>query len=249
MEAYGVAVMRTLPDAHPVYKLLHPHIRYTMSINTAARDHLIGKNGIIDNNFSIGGEGKVELVKRANNLYSVHGTHIKRNLKERGVDDPNLLPGYYYRDDGIQIWDAIEAYVQEIIDIFYSSDDDVKDDPELCNWVNEVHTKAFPAFRDALQGRGFPATIDTKIDLVDYCTLVIFTGSAQHAAVNFGQYDMYGYIPNAPVCVRQPPPIEKGKVAYSHLLNSLPSTFDALLSTAVTSTLAQYSPDEVRIKW
>ena len=46
-------------------------------------------------------------------------------LKERGVDDPEKLPRFYYRDDALRLWNAISEFVQEIVTIFYASDDDV----------------------------------------------------------------------------------------------------------------------------
>ena len=98
--------MRNIPDAHPLYRLLQPHFRYTMSINSAARATLISKNGIIARKFAIGSDGMEELFKRASTVH-----HDMSNLKERGVDNRDELPGYYYRDDGIVIWDAIEEYV------------------------------------------------------------------------------------------------------------------------------------------
>ena len=46
------------------------------------------------------------------------------------LDDATLLPGYYYRDDGLKLWDAIEQYVRDVVNEFYASDDDVKQDKE-----------------------------------------------------------------------------------------------------------------------
>ena len=245
MEAYCVAVMRTLPDPHPVHRLLRPHFRYTLNINSGARAQLLNEGGVIDQSFSIGGAGKGEFIKRYGRMFNVHVNNIKRSVKERGVDDPNVLPGYYYRDDGLKIWNAIEAYVKDIIDMFYSNDADVKGDPELQNWAKEVHYKAFPAFGDNPAGHGFPESINTKDELIEYCTLIIFNGSAQHAAVNFGQFDLYGYIPNSPTAVRQPPPNKKGTVSYTHLLNSLPDTSSIIKNIAFIVSLVQYSPNEV----
>ena len=236
--------MRNIPDAHPLYKLLQPHFRYTMSINSAARANLINRDGTIARNFAIGSDGMEELFKRASTVHRVQWTNVKWNLKERGVDNRDELPGYYYRDDGIVIWDAIEEYVREILSLFYTSDDDVKNDSEVRNWVQEVHSTAFPGFHGAPQGHGFPDKIETITDLVEYCTLIMFTGSAQHAAINFGQFDIYGYAPNAPVGMRKPPP-QHTSVLYHDLLEYLPDIPTAAESSSITFTLSQFSPDEV----
>ena len=216
-----------------------------MQINLAARSKLINDGGIIDQIFSVGGAGKVELFKRSGSAYRVQWTNIKENLKERGVGDPEMLPGYYYREDGLKVWNALEEYVSDIIDLFYSCDEDVKNDPELKDWVTSVHCEAFPAFEDAPAGRGFPSKIETKKELVEYCTLITFTGSAQHAAVNFGQYDMYGFVPNAPVSLRLPPPSEKGKYRFDDLMAALPDCKTAFLAITVVFVLTRFSSDEV----
>ena len=246
MESYAVATMRTLPDAHPVCKLLLPHYRYTIGINTAARLKLINNGGIIDQAFSIGGKGKVELLRRAYNVYDVRGADIKYSVKNREVDDDKLLPNYYYRDDGIKIWDAIESYVRKIIHHFYKDDKDVKGDEELQSWANEVCI-AFPKSDHAPEGHGFSNKIESREKLIHHCTLIIFTGSAQHAAVNFGQYDIYGFAPNAPFTLQKPPPDEKGNTTFADILESLPNLLTAGLSAGLVFSLAQFSPDEVSV--
>ena len=245
MEAYGVATMRNIPDAHPLFRLLVPHFRYTIGINHAARKVLINKGGIIDKAFSVGGKGKELLFKRAGKIFDVRGADVKENVKKRGVDDPNLLPNYYYRDDGILIWDAIESYVRDIIAIFYKSDDDVKEDIEVQNWANDTHLLAFPGDNGAPVGHGFPDKMESREDLIYYCTLIMFTGSAQHAAVNFGQFSVAGFVPNSPYALRKEPPSEKGKTTFEDILESLPSVFTAGLSIGIVYSLAQYSNDEV----
>lgn len=37
---------------HPIYRLLHPHLRYTLEINSLARQVLISANGVIEISFS-----------------------------------------------------------------------------------------------------------------------------------------------------------------------------------------------------
>ena len=141
-----MALMRNLPDAHPLYKLLRPHVRYTMAINMVARESLLGPDGSIANVFSIGIEGQDQLFRMSSKKFRVHWSNIKRNIKDRGVDNTSQLPGYYYRDDGIKIWDAIEAYVSHIINQFYADDAAVSGDKELQNFAEDVHTNGFPGY-------------------------------------------------------------------------------------------------------
>ena len=69
MECYAMGTIRNLPEAHPIYKLLYPHFRYTMEINVLARDKLISDGGILDQLFGIGGLGRVEFMKRGYDSY------------------------------------------------------------------------------------------------------------------------------------------------------------------------------------
>ena len=60
-----------------------------------------------------------------------------------------------------------------------------------------------------------------KEELIDLLTAIIFTSSVQHAAVNFGQYDQFGYPFHYPTMLRGTPP--KDKVTKNNLLNRNPS--------------------------
>ena len=226
-----MATMINLPDAHPLYKLLQPHFRHTIGINSRAREVLISDGGIIDQTFSIGGKGKEMLLQRASKVYDVQRANIKENTKKRGVDDPTFLPNYHFRDDGILIWNAIESYVTEIIGIFYKSDKDVKEDTEVQSWANDVHFHGFPGYDDAPDGHGFK--IESCNDLIHYCTLIMFTASAQHAAINFGQFDIYGFAPNAPFLLRKPSPTNKGVTTFAYILESLYPLYSPLASLVV----------------
>ena len=53
-EPYIIATNRQLSVMHPIYRLLHPHFRYTMEINALAREALINAGGIIESSFSPG---------------------------------------------------------------------------------------------------------------------------------------------------------------------------------------------------
>lgn len=50
-EPYIIAANRQLSEMHPIYRLLHPHFRYTMEINALARQYLISAKGVIETSF------------------------------------------------------------------------------------------------------------------------------------------------------------------------------------------------------
>lgn len=54
MEPFIIAAHRQLSVMHPIYKLLDPHMRYTLKINAMARENLINAGGIIEANFTPG---------------------------------------------------------------------------------------------------------------------------------------------------------------------------------------------------
>lgn len=58
------------------------------------------------------------------------------NITHRGMAD---IPNYHFREDGLKLWEAIKNYVDDIINIFYLSNEEVLSDWELQEWVGEVY--------------------------------------------------------------------------------------------------------------
>ncbi|XP_018426423.1 PREDICTED: hydroperoxide isomerase ALOXE3-like [Nanorana parkeri] len=213
-EVFSIATIRQLPMGHPVYKLIIPHFRYTLEINVLARKQLIGPKGLFDQAIVTGNGGVPVLTKEAMKEVTYCSLCLPDDIVIRGMKS---IPNYLYRDDGMKIWLAVESFVSNIVNYYYTSDLVVREDPELQAWVAEIFKQGF------LQNKSseVPSALESIASLIKYLTMVIFTCSAQHAAVNNGQYDFYSWMPNGPTSMQSPPPTSKGATMQA-ILKTLP---------------------------
>ncbi|XP_075416900.1 polyunsaturated fatty acid lipoxygenase ALOX12 [Tenrec ecaudatus] len=237
-EVIAVATMRCLPGLHPLFKLLMPHIRYTMEINTRARAQLISDGGVFDKAMNTGGGGHVVLLERALAQLTYCSLCAPDDLAERGLLG---LRSAVYAHDALQLWEMIARYVEGIIHIFYQKDDVVRQDPELQAWCREITEVGLCQAQD----RGFPVSFQTRDQLCHFLTMCIFTSTAQHAAINQGQVDWYAWVPNAPCTMRMPPPTTKEGITMATVMGSLPDVQQACLQMTITWHLGRQQPDMV----
>ncbi|XP_078808565.1 polyunsaturated fatty acid lipoxygenase ALOX8-like isoform X2 [Oryzias latipes] len=71
---------------------------------------------------------------------------------------------------------------------------------------------------------GIPQKFNTVDELVKFVTMVMFTCSVQHAAINSGQNDYYGLMLNGPSTMQKPPPTKKGEATEASIMEALPDT-------------------------
>ncbi|XP_008566736.1 PREDICTED: arachidonate 12-lipoxygenase, 12S-type [Galeopterus variegatus] len=237
-EVIAVATMRCLPGLHPVFKLLIPHTRYTMEINTRARTQLISVGGVFDKAVSTGGGGHVQLLRRAVAQLTYRSLCPPDDLADRGLLG---IPSALYAHDALRLWEIIARYVEGIIHLFYQTDDVVRGDPELQAWCREITEVGLCQAQD----RGFPVSFQSKAQLCHFLTMCVFTCTAQHGAINQGQLDWYAWVPNAPCTMRMPPPTTKEDVTMATVMGSLPDVQQACLQMATTWFLGRRQPDMV----
>jgi arachidonate 15-lipoxygenase len=230
---FVMATHRQLPVSHPLSLLLRPHFEGTLAINDAAQRVLIAPDGAVDRLLSSTIDNSRVLAVRGLQSYGFNGAMLPKQFKQRGVDDPNLLPVYPYRDDALLVWDAIHQWVSDYLNLYYATDEDVQKDAALQAWAAEA--QAYDGGR--VPDFGEDGGIKTRDYLVDAATLIIFTASAQHAAVNFPQKDLMGYAAAIPLAGYLPASTLRGEISEQDYLNLLPPLDQAQRQFNVLSLL------------
>lgn len=115
-----------------------------------------------------------------------------------------VIEDYPFAADGLELWSAIKGWIGEYVGLIYSDDERVQDDKELQSWWTEVRCVGHGDKKDA---EGWP-TLDSRASLVHTLTTIVWIASCHHAAVNFGQYEYAGFMPNHPTMTRRLIPID-----------------------------------------
>ncbi|GLI71453.1 hypothetical protein VaNZ11_016671 [Volvox africanus] len=264
LEPFYISLRRQVSVMHPVYKLMAPHFRYTLQINRNARQQLINAGGIIER---IVPSGKYAMLL-ASVLYGATWNFateaLPEDLKARGMVDPATGKpwlDYPYATDGLDIWSALTSYFDTYLRLYYKSDADVLEDPELQAWWNEAKTEGHPDLlkfglrKDEKQLWGFTGPIPSVDKLGHVLATIAWLASGHHAAVNFGQYDYTSFLLNACSLTRRPIPAP-GDAGWKELTSARPrlqeriiltylsDPFTAVTVSSTVTLLSQHSRDE-----
>jgi hypothetical protein len=252
-ETFAIATERAFSERHPLRLLLVPHLRYTITINELARKLMVDAGGNID---KVNSGGRIATFQQINFAYRrlrFMDLALPTDIAARGVDAQSLPCSYPYRDDALDMWAVMRELCASIVEVFYADDAALAADGELGFWIDELASNlnrgAFesPDWFDQEQMflghyERFPASIPTRAQLIDVLCNIVFGAAFQHAAVNNPQYDFFGYIPNGPLLLRQPPPRSRD-VSAKDILDALPTRKQALFQLSFMHQLVTPSPN------
>ncbi|WP_265444310.1 lipoxygenase family protein [Flexivirga meconopsidis] len=218
-EAFCVATHRHLAPTHPLNVLLSPHFEGDLFINELAALIIMAPNTFGDIILAAPISDLQQGAGQARLSWDFYGNMPHAEFAARGVDDTTALPDYPYRDDSLLVWDALRGWVTDYLRVYYASDADVTGDTELAAWANELIAVG--------KVKGF-RRITTRAQLIDVVTMVIFTASAQHAAVNYPQADLMTYAPFSAGMTSTPPPTSATGHTEADWIKQLPPVFAGL---------------------
>ncbi|KAF4349029.1 hypothetical protein G4B88_028036 [Cannabis sativa] len=256
IEPFVIATNRQLSVVHPINKLLHPHFRDTMNLNAVARQILINAGGALEATV-FPGRYCMEMTSASYKEWTFPDQALPVDLIKRGVavEDENsphglrlLIDDYPFAVDGLEIWSAIKTWVKDYCSLYYKTDKMVQEDYELQSWWKELREEGHGDKKD----EPWWPEMQTRKDLIETCTIIIWIASALHAAINFGQYPYGGFPPNRPSMSRRFIP-EEGTPEYNELktdpekalLKTITGQLLSVLGISLVEILSRHSSDEV----
>lgn len=206
LEGIAVATRRQLDREHPVAALLHAHLRgVVFNLMIGRRLLLASEKGMVDQLFPMQPGQWLNVLRAGYRRWKAIDLHAPSTFTRRGTDATSALGAYPYRDDGMLVWDALQTYVGEYLDIFYRDDDACLSDPELAAWRAEliaVYSRPMPNEDPAAAAeRAAGFDFDSRAALQRLLTGILFTSGPRHAAVNFAQWDYMMFVGNAPASI------------------------------------------------
>ncbi|MEM7413774.1 MAG: lipoxygenase family protein [Myxococcota bacterium] len=217
MEAFCIATPRQLPESHCVYKLLYPHMQFTLTTNVSVYQYFSDRSKLYFEFYSGNLEELRQITVQGYESSTFRGLQIDREIESRGVTDAPAV--YPYRDDSVRYWKPIHRFISRYVDIHYRDDRAVRDDARLQGWIEELQDPHRAALKDLVEdGR-----MDSRAKLKDLLTQVLFIAGPGHAAMHFAGYFYYRFSPAAPSTNLMPPPDAAEDGTRARYLRTLPT--------------------------
>jgi arachidonate 15-lipoxygenase len=241
VESIAVATHRQLAQQHPVFELLAPHLRFTLSINSGALSNLIVPGGVVATNVGPNIHWTLEMVNEARKAWRWDENNPERIFGLRGVDVDRPL-AFPFRDDTLLLWKATKGFVNRYVNLHYRDDSAVIEDRELRAWFDELTSPQHAAF----QGLNRPTT---RGELAEVVAQIIYIAGPLHASLNYAQYPLGAYMPSVAATIYKPAPTSDTQVDDQTYLEWFPPldvalytlSFEYLLSSVQYDRFGHYA--------
>ncbi|EMP29688.1 Arachidonate 12-lipoxygenase, 12R-type [Chelonia mydas] len=222
-EPFALATLRQLPLCHPVFKtaaVFHSNPPPGPVARRLKALSLVPSQGL-----GSGLEGTKVLMAKGMSCLTYASLCFPDDIQERGVD---CIPNYYYRDDGLKIWSAIES----------PGCPGLLAEPDLpCAGAPGRGEEGIPgwAWGGSWLGRGDWLGCGGP-------------GCSDCGGLSGLQYDLGAWMPNFPATMRNPPPQAKGTTSLESYLDTIPEVNSTSLAIYILWVLCCEPGDSVRTR-
>jgi len=238
MAPFAIVTARQLGENHPLALLLKPHFQFMLFDNDLGKTQFLQPGGPVDRFMAGTLEESLTFVAQTYQTWSIQDFVFPTYIKNRKMDNRDLLPHYPFRDDGLLVWQAVEDFVANYVKLYYKTAEDISEDYELQNWARRL------AAEDGGRVKGMPEKIENIEQLIEILTVVIFTCGPLHSALNFPQYEYMAFVPNMSYAAYHPVPEAKG-IDMETILKFLPPFKQAADQVFWTVVLTSFHYDKL----
>jgi arachidonate 15-lipoxygenase len=213
---FAIATRNMLHANHCLRRLLWPHVWGSHYSNELVTEVLMTKGGDFEEIFSFTHAGLCKLFTDAYNNYDIRAIDPLLDAEHRGVRKGELdLPALENREAH---WNVIHAHARRYLDLYYTCDQDLRDDTSAQAWVDELNHLIPNGIDNVTDGK---LTIEGTARLIaDY----IYAGTVEHEVLGTGLWNYQLWTHVQPIRIykngqREPIDLYQRLVNYNYMLN------------------------------
>jgi hypothetical protein len=178
---FAIATRNNLPAAHPLRRLLWPHMFGTQHSNRLNTTGLLPKGGDFETTFSFTHEGMCKLLAISYNEFDFLMLDPEGDAERRGIKDSAFeMPALENRK---AVFDVMHAHAHRYLELYYDSDERLRDDVNFRKWIDEL---------DRLVPNGVLRTLGDEITLPSAARLIaslIYLAAVEHELLGTGLWN------------------------------------------------------------
>lgn len=219
--SFAMATRNALPSAHPVTRLLWPHLYGTQFTNHLTTRAQMLKGGDFEGVFSFTHAGMCNLMDDAyqqHDLTVVDPVHdaARRGIADAGFETPAL-------DNYVAHFDVFRAHASRYLRLYYGSDADLRADEHVAAWLAELD-RLTPGGIGGVLGPGITGSTATIEAVARLVAVLIYLATTHHEILGTGMWNYQMWTHVQPVRVyagggREPVDVYQRLVNANFLLN------------------------------
>jgi hypothetical protein len=173
-------VTHNLPPAHPLRRLLAPHIAETLSTNF--HTHLTLRRGGFDvTGFSFSYETILRYYNEGARTFDISRLDPRIDIERKGLPQTLAFP---YGKQALMYFDLFESYVSRYVDRYYKDDKTLQADAAVRMWFDALDTYIVGGIRTYTPEL-------TKATLIRLCTLFLYSVTVEHEENTMWNYAVF----------------------------------------------------------